>query len=80
MEGRDTYEEKQNTRNFRFGGLSIGYKNYRVGVTNEKIRNYFQNHVAHNDGIKYPIFRIHPRFDHDEFFFQYGNSIGYSSW
>jgi RHS repeat-associated protein len=33
---------------YRLGALSLGYKGQRIGWNSEKIRNYWQNHIAHN--------------------------------
>ncbi len=43
---------------YRAGILYAGYKNYRIGVNGEPVRNYFQNHLIHKDGYKYPIFEV----------------------
>jgi hypothetical protein len=43
---------------YRAGILYAGYGNYRVGLNGEPIRNFFQNHLVHKDGYKYPIFEV----------------------
>ena len=43
---------------YRLGAMYLCYKDYRFGVNSERVRNYWQNHVAHGDGLGFPIFRV----------------------
>jgi RHS repeat-associated protein len=45
---------------YRLGAMYLGYKDYRFGINSERVRNHWQNHVAHKDGKAggFPIFRV----------------------
>ncbi len=43
---------------YRMGALYLGYKNYRIGAISERIRDFFQNKLAHGDGEIFPIFKL----------------------
>jgi RHS repeat-associated protein len=43
---------------YRLGAMYLGYKDYRLGVNSERVRNFWQNQVAHKDGKAFPIFRV----------------------
>jgi RHS repeat-associated protein len=42
------YYEGSGVNDVRFGALSIGYGNFRIGVNSEGIRHFFQNQLIHN--------------------------------
>lgn len=43
---------------YRAGIFYVGYKNTRVGINSERVRNLFQNKLAHGNGRIFPIFRV----------------------
>lgn len=53
---KGTYEEKN--QGFRLGALYAGVGNYRFGANGEPIRNFVQNHMAHDDGYRFPLFQV----------------------
>jgi hypothetical protein len=54
--GRWQYNEAG--EKYRAGILYAGYGNYRIGVNGEPIRSFFQNHLIHKAGYRFPIFEV----------------------
>lgn len=57
INGLDTYVSGSADK-YRAGIFYFGYKNMRAGINSEKVRNLFQNRLAHKNGRVYPIFRV----------------------
>lgn len=52
-----TYREEL-TPKHRLGAIYGGYKGFRAGWNSEKIRNVFQNNLAHGRGYTHPLFEV----------------------
>ena len=75
-QGIPTYIEK--TPQYRLGALAVGYKNTRLGINSEGVRNEFQNKFAHKNGRKYPIFQVLN--NNVNFYFNHGTRIKFTLW
>lgn len=62
---------------YRFGALSVGYKNYRIGTNSENIRDLFQNRIVHRISGD-PYFKKLDNIWH--LFFYYGTTDRYGLW